>query len=175
MKASNELAKTFPTNLYSFTKKLGEVQQENVLILRASFIPTHEFRLNDRQDLYSRIKLLPKNSSLSGATNYKWNGLTSQSLADIVGNIINLRKKETGIRHIHSARAYSRFEIIKLLCSHLQRLDININPIRLKVSRYMVLDSIYSPFHEALWKGLGFDSLPTFEELLMEESRANLN
>jgi len=101
-----------PTNaadLYGKTKALGEIQGENALTLRSSFIGAE---LHEGTELLEWF--LSQTGTVKGFKNAIYSGLTTLELSRIVENILVNHADVTGIYNI-SSEPISKFDLLMLI------------------------------------------------------------
>ena len=100
---------TNATDLYGKTKALGEIQGENALTLRSSFIGT---------ELYAGTELLEwflsQTGMVKGFKNAIYSGLTTLELSRILENIMVHHPSATGIYNV-SSDPISKFDLLVLI------------------------------------------------------------
>ena len=122
------------TGIYGVSKSLGE--PENACIIRTSIIG--EELLNKKSLLAWLIS--QQNKSISGYTNYLWNGITCLSLAEIIKDIIDNNIYWVGVRHIFSSEKISKYELCAYI-NEIYNLNINIEPLEISSYKNMSLCS----------------------------------
>lgn len=109
------------TDLYGKTKALGEIQGENALTLRSSFIGT---------ELHAGTELLEwflsQTGAVKGFKNAIYSGLTTLELSRIIENIMVNHPGVTGIYNI-SSDPISKFDLLMLIKGKMH-LDVEIVP-----------------------------------------------
>lgn len=116
-----EESPTNATDLYGKTKAFGEIQGENALTLRSSFIGT---------ELYAGTELLEwflsQTGVVKGFKNAIYSGLTTLELSRIIENIMVNHQGVTGIYNI-SSDPISKFDLLMLIKEKMH-LDVEIVP-----------------------------------------------
>lgn len=116
-----EESPTNATDLYGKTKALGEIQGENALTLRSSFIGT---------ELHAGTELLEwflsQTGVVKGFKNAIYSGLTTLELSRIIENIMVNHPGVTGIYNI-SSDPISKFDLLMLIKEKMH-LDVEIVP-----------------------------------------------
>jgi len=111
------------TTIYSKTKALGEIVDDYNLTIRTSVIGP-ELKLPS-EELFNWL-ISNKQSSVDGYTNAFWSGVTSLELAKAIRQLIS--EKATGLIHVCSKSAISKYALLKLIAESLS-LNIKINPV----------------------------------------------
>ena len=109
------------TDLYGKTKALGEIQGENALTLRSSFIGTE---LHAGTELLEWV--LSQTGVVKGFKNAIYSGLTTLELSRIIENIMVNHPGVTGIYNI-SSDPISKFDLLMLIKGKMH-LDVEIVP-----------------------------------------------
>jgi len=139
-------------DVYGKTKSLGEVVDSNVLNIRCSIIGPSPY---ERGGLFEWFQSQPEDSVISGYTNHVWNGITTFQFAKlcqriIEGNQFDCLRKESAIFHFVPNQQVSKYELLNILKSALNK-KITINPAehikgavkRVLVSKYSGLKRLY--------------------------------
>ena len=139
------------TNDYGMSKSLGELCKAT--IIRTSIIG--EEKANKR----SLLEWLRSNKggTINGYTNHFWNGVTCLQLAKLVAGLISNGELWTGVRHIHSPTAVSKYELVNMI-NDIYELGITVNEFRTKEAVDKTLASNRDPVGE----------IPELEEQIRE-------
>lgn len=149
---------------YGKSKLLGEIQSQNFMHLRCSIIG------KDREckSLYSWVLSHPVNSQVNGYINHIWNGISTLAFSRIAVGIIQTNSFFSGVHHVIPSTSVSKYQLLKLIASAENRLDLEIIPFRDKVSVDRTLTTLNQAKNRDLWKLGGYDSVPSIEELVSE-------
>ena len=154
-----------PTDIYGETKAAGEITNSAVMNLRTSVIgPEAETAV----ELLSWVLSSAPSSTLKGYTNHLWNGVTSASLAKIIGGIIRNNSFEPGIIHLVPANKISKHDLINEIAIRGNRKDLTIMPFITEIPVDRTLATVNQTRNRTLWKNAGYDKIPTIQELLSE-------
>jgi hypothetical protein len=82
-----------------------------------------------------------KNKTITGYTNFYWNGVTCLTLSKIIKDIIKNDKYWSGVKHIYSPNIVSKFELCNMI-NKIYELNINIGEVEINESKYMTLSTI---------------------------------
>ena len=108
------------SGIYSKTKGVGEVINENHLTLRTSVVGP-ELK-SDGEELFHWF--MGQSGNISGYTKSIWSGITTIELARAVE--WSIRKGITGLYHVTNNTSISKYDLIKLFRKHTGK-DINIS------------------------------------------------
>lgn len=111
-----------PEDLYGRTKLLGEINREGCLTLRTSIIG-RDFQKNSG---LLEWFLSQQGKSIQGYKNAIYTGVTTQALAQIIGNVINTHPQLWGLYQVAS-EPISKYELLCKIRDAMQ-LDIDIAP-----------------------------------------------
>lgn len=95
---------------YGISKSMGEYPLAT--IIRTSIIG--EEKINKKSLLEWAINH-DSYSSIKGYVNHYWNGVTCLQLAKIIENIIASQSYWRGIKHIHSGKTISKYDLLRLI------------------------------------------------------------
>jgi dTDP-4-dehydrorhamnose reductase len=110
------------TDLYGRTKSLGEVDSGNALTLRTSIIGRELIHFQSLLEWF----LTQNHRRVSGYRHALFSGLTTNQLADLVGDLIEQHPDLCGLYHVAS-QTISKFDLLCLLRDAYE-LDIEILP-----------------------------------------------
>ena len=110
------------SGIYSKTKGVGEVINENHLTLRTSVVGP-ELK-SDGEELFHWF--MGQSGNISGYTKSIWSGITTIELARAVE--WSIRKGITGLYHVTNNTSISKYDLIKLFRKHTGK-DINISAV----------------------------------------------
>ena len=139
-------------DIYGKTKSLGEVVNSNVLNIRCSIIGPSPF---EKGGLFEWFQSQPEGTTISGYTNHIWNGVSTSQFAELCRRIIKDNqfedlRKESSVFHFAPNRAVSKYELLNILKSALNK-KITINSVehsdgivrRVLVSKYSGLKKLH--------------------------------
>ena len=161
----DETSRKYPRSIYSFSKILGEKVSNSVLIIRCSIVGKSPV---DQQSfsLFSWFQNLKPNSSVSGYTNQKWNGVTTEYLASLIVGLVQSEYRIGGLQHFIPSDSVSKAELLELFKVVLRRSDISIHPTRAR--RYISRDlkTRYPKENLHFWNLAGLEDVPSISELV---------
>ena len=126
-----------PGTIYGRSKYFGEPW--DACVIRTSIIG--EEIVNKK----SLLEWVRAQKHIAGYLNYIWNGVTCLKLSEIVKEIIKTNCFWKGIRHIHSPRNISKFELCNMI-NDVYELDIEIIKSNAEVSTDRTLMTLYPMF-----------------------------
>ena len=159
------------TDVYGKTKSLGEVPSENFLHLRASIIGPEFGRSTS---LLEWFRNQPLGSKLNGFEDHIWNGITTYQFAKLALGIIESGETISGIRHIVPANRVSKYELLKIFSKVYRRDDLEISKVTSSNFIDRTLETENSDFNREIWNLGGYSTLPTIEEMVIEQAQANI-
>tara|TARA_B100001057_G_scaffold367975_1_gene371405 strand:+ start:4361 stop:5182 length:822 start_codon:yes stop_codon:yes gene_type:complete len=111
------------TNDYGMSKSLGELCAAT--IIRTSIIGEEK---TNKRSLLEWVRS-NKGGTINGYTNHFWNGVTCLQLAKLVATLISGDELWSGVRHIHSPTAVSKYELVNMI-NDIYELGITVNEFR---------------------------------------------
>lgn len=159
-----------PTDVYGWSKALGESNSERVMRLRTSIIGCHPAQKSSLLDWFLGREL---NSKVTGYSNHFWNGMTTLQFSKIVLGVINQGVFEAGTFHLSAEDTISKGELLKVASAKFNRLDLQIDlkPNSIAIDRS--LKTLYPDVNVRLWKSAGYERVPTINEMLEEFVQAS--
>jgi dTDP-4-dehydrorhamnose reductase len=153
------------TDLYSFTKCVGENLSLETNILRTSVIGCE---IESKVSLLSWVLSQEKNSKINGYSDHHWNGLTSLHFSKIAAGVISSENFQSGIRHVVPANIVTKEQLVKNIAENFGRSDVEIIPFNSGNPIDRSLDTVNIEENLKLWKDAGYDEPPTIEEMIVE-------
>ncbi|OIO01743.1 MAG: hypothetical protein AUJ51_07465, partial [Elusimicrobia bacterium CG1_02_56_21] len=148
-------------DLYGMTKILGDVTAPFALTLRSSFIGREIFGGNELLEWF----LAQKGKKIKGFTKAMFTGLTTNKLAELVGNLIEKHPALSGLYHV-SSETLSKYEML-LMMKEAYKLDVEIEADStfecrrdLKGSRFEAAAGFTCPPWRQLMKEMAADPTP---------------
>lgn len=161
----DETTRKYPRSIYSFSKILGEKVSNSVLIIRCSIVgksPVDQQSLS----LFSWFQNLKPNSSVSGYTNQRWNGVSTEYLARLVVGLVQSEYRIGGVQHFIPSDNVSKAELLWLFKDVLRRSDISILPTRTRKHINRNLETRYPEGNLHFWNLAGLEYVPSISELV---------
>ena len=159
------------TDVYGKTKSLGEVPSENFLHLRASIIGPE---LGRSTSLLEWFRNQPLGSKLNGFEDHIWNGITTYQFAKLARGIIESEEKISGIRHLVPANRVSKYELLQIFSNVYGKDDIEISKVTSSNFIDRTLETENSDFNREIWNLGGYSTLPTIEDMVIEQAQASI-
>ena len=163
----SETSSRRPRSMYGLSKLFGETKFEGQINLRCSIIGP-EISGNSKS-IFSWALSKPLNSEISGFTNHFWNGVTTSIFGRICEYLIIGGPKVPSTLHLVPKDSVTKFELLKLIAKYNSRVDLRISSHVNKRARDLRLASNYEDYNILLWRGIGFTSAPTIEEMLASD------
>ena len=79
--------------------------------------------------------------TINGYVNHYWNGVTCLTLAKIIDTIIKKKLFWSGIKHIHSPKSCTKYQLLLLIIEK-YKLNIKVNKFKCKHSCNRILSSV---------------------------------
>jgi dTDP-4-dehydrorhamnose reductase len=153
-----------PTDVYGYTKALGEVVNENLLTLRCSIIGKE---VNSSKSLMDWLLSHPRGASIDGYSNHFWNGLTTLHFAKICSGIIQTNFL-SGTFHLIPNDQISKFELLKIVAASFARSDLQITSTEAPKSINRTLATEKMSAILKLWSAAGYQALPDIQFMVEE-------
>lgn len=154
-----------PTDVYGKTKSAGESDSKNVQHLRVSIIGPENRGFTS---LYEWVKRQPRNATVSGFVNHRWNGIPAKHFGRIARAIIENNLWVAGVQHILPKDSVTKAELVRLIADHLGRRDIKVTLGNGPASIDRTLSSVHKQYNRLVWFHAGYPNLPTIAELVSE-------
>ena len=154
-------------DVYGKSKSLGEVNTENLMILRCSVIGRE---INSHVEFMDWILCQPNNAKLNGFSNHLWNGLTTLHFAKICFGIISTDSFKSGIHHVMPSDSLNKFEMMDIVCKSFGREDIKITEVLAEIAIDRRLSTKFPDVNRDLWLNAGYDRPLSIEEMITEYS-----
>lgn len=153
-KSYTENMQPSPTDIYGFTRSLGE-PKESSLVIRASTVGPE---ITDFELLVEWVKK-QSGKTISGYNHHLWNGITTKQFAKILDQVIFHRQDypQNGLLHIFS-NDQSKFDLLTAIANH-YKVGVKIVP-----DDGPVLDRRLSSMYELCAK----IKIPTFDQMLTD-------
>jgi len=156
------------TDLYSFTKCVGENFSLSTDILRTSIIGREA---NSRVSLLSWVLGQEKNARIFGYRDHRWNGLTSLHFSKIAIGIIRASNFQGGIRHVVPADIVTKEELVRSIAVNFGRSDIEVVSIESGKPIDRSLGTESESNNLQLWLDAGYNRPLTIEEMIVEYAK----
>ncbi len=153
------------TDVYGKTKSLGEVNSPHFMNLRCSIIGPET---RNKFSFLEWFLTQPRNATVNGYTNHRWNGVTTLVFARLCRGIIEEGLFQGGLQHICPADKMTKADMLTVFADTFHRPDIHIIPVKATTCIDRTLGTIYPERNERLWQSAGYTDLPTIAEMIDE-------
>ena len=151
---------------YGRSKSAGEISQDNVWNLRASFIGAER---NSNFSLLNWFLNQKKGTTVNGFINHIWNGVTTFHYAKIVTKIVEHDGfPESRFLNLIPKDEITKFHLLEKIAYYFNRQDIVINRVSGVEDIFRKIDTNFPLQNLALWNSIGKITLPSIEELISE-------
>ena len=162
----DELRPVDAVDVYGKSKAAGEVTSPRVLNLRCSILGR---TTRGRDSLIDWAVGQPREATIDGWANQRWNGLTTPALARMVEALIARPAGELPpFLHLAAADSVTKAELLELALSALGRADVTVRPTDAATARDARLETQYPELIDPLWRAAGYERIPTVAEMLTE-------
>lgn len=121
----NETHNMTQNDVYSHSKFAGELMiRDTAMVLRTSIIGPE---VHNNSSLVEWVKQ-QAHKSINGYTNHFWNGVTTNTYARILHQIIKDNMWTPGMRHIHSPNALSKHDLVLDIIKHFNVEGVTVKP-----------------------------------------------
>jgi len=153
---------------YGKTKSLGEIVVPNFYNLRCSIIGPE---LKGHLSLMDWFLGQPKNATLNGYTNHKWNGITTYHFAKLCIGLIESDLVIDHLQHVIPNGEIAKANMLKVFAKAYDRGDIVVNPISAEKVVDRTLSTKNTDLNVKIWENAGYKQIPTVEEMILEMSK----
>jgi dTDP-4-dehydrorhamnose reductase len=153
------------TDLYSFTKIVGEELSQSLILIRTSIIGRE---VSSDHSLLNWVLSRDSRQEIKGFEDHFWNGVTTLHFARIVAGMIKKDNFFNGVQHLVPADVVSKFELVSLIAGAFDRQDIEItkHETRMRVDRS--LKTIHEARNKKLWFDAGYPEIPSVAKMISE-------
>jgi dTDP-4-dehydrorhamnose reductase len=153
------------TDLYSFTKMVGEDISKNTKILRTSIVG---MEFHSSHSLLNWVLKQPIGAKINGFNNHYWNGVTTLHFAKLVSGVIKNKEFTPGIQHVIPRNIVSKYDLVRCIADEFDRTDLEILDYEANERIDRSLGTDFPDKNLQLWENGGYEVLPTVEEMLNE-------
>jgi dTDP-4-dehydrorhamnose reductase len=154
-----------PTDMYGYTKVLGETALRNTMTLRVSVVGVER---DANTELLNWILNHPPKSTIEGYVNHIWSGVTPLHLAKLLTGVINQDLYFNGVQHIVPENKVTKYQLVKLISEAFKRDDLEIVERITSVSVDRSLASQNPTRNTRLWDASGYAAPPKIEDMIAE-------
>lgn len=159
----SELSLHDALDVYGKTKSLGEVDAKNFYNIRTSIIGP-----GGTGSLLKWFLDLKDDATVDGYANHYWNGVTTLHFAKLCYLIIKENVEIPRSFHFVPGDTVSKYNLLKIFAKRYLREHIEIEPFETPDTVDRTLSTVHEEVNEKLWKGMGYDTPPTIEEMVNE-------
>lgn len=148
--------------LYGKSKSLGEVNSSNVMNLRASIVGRSQTGFG----LLEWVRSRPKNEQIDGYFDHLWNGIPTDTMADMIRAIIQFNLFYPGTQHIVPGAFLTKNRLVRMFAEQLGRKDLEVITKITGQRTNMTLSTVFPEYNLSLWNHIGYKTIPSVEELI---------
>jgi dTDP-4-dehydrorhamnose reductase len=152
-----------PIDVYGKTKSLGEVNQRNVFNLRVSIIGLETKGYLSLLSWY----LKNRNQSINGFKDHKWNGVTTNTFANLLKTIVIKNLNLPNKIHIVPKNIVTKYDLLKLFKLRFKG-NGQIRKIKSSNSINRVLKTNFRSINLKIWKLSNYKRILTIKEMINE-------
>lgn len=152
-------------DVYGHSKSLGEVPSPSVLNLRCSVIGPE---LRTQVNLLEWVLSHPAGSTFSGFTDHRWNGITTQAFARIVGGILSSGNPLSGTAHVVPADQVDKDQLSRMILAAYGRDGVTVQPTTTGHPVDRTLTTLDQERNTRLWRDAGYAVIPTIDQMVSE-------
>ena len=154
-----------PKSVYAITKLLGDMSCFKNLVIRTSFIGSSP-KSSISSGLVFRLQALKKDMIFEIVEDYRWNGVTTDVLCEMVLGIIKNETHARGLIHLGCKNGLQRHSLIKNILTILNKENIEVSTAVGRQPRNLTLDTRKIETVSILWSYSSFPQVPSVNELL---------
>ena len=153
---------------YGKTKSLGEVWSPLVHHLRCSIIGPEP---KGHVSLLDWFLAQPKDGTVTGYQNHRWNGVTTLHFAKLCYGIMSNSLALPHVHHVVPDGAVAKAELLKTFARECGRGDLTVTPADAKTPVDRTLATADTALNLSLWQAAGYSTLPSIPEMIAELAR----
>lgn len=161
-----------PNSIYGASKLIGETTGINQHHIRTSIVG---YQPTESVSLLGWFRNLPEGAIVNGYTNHHWNGVTTSIFARVSAGLIHTSRSKSTESHLVPSGSLSKYEMLLIFRTLLNREDIQINPLQAKSSVDRRLCTIDVDTNRHLWELAGYSSIPNIRTMLEKELSEQIN
>jgi dTDP-4-dehydrorhamnose reductase len=163
-----ELDERDPTDVYGYSKALGETNSPNLLTLRVSIIGRE---LNSMASLMEWVINQPSGARIDGYSNHIWNGISTYHFAKIVESFLDGAPFNPGLFHVVPLDKITKLKLVELIAKTFGRSDIEITPKNHEVAIDRTLSTIFPDQNQDTWDQCGYTNIPTIKQIVHDYAK----
>ncbi|WP_229733408.1 dTDP-4-dehydrorhamnose reductase family protein [Conyzicola nivalis] len=152
-----------PLDVYGKTKSLGEVPHPLFLNVRCSIIGRE---VSGATSLVEWLLSQPANGEIRGFLDHEWNGVTTETFADLAIGLVATKSELSGTHHFVPSSSMNKSDLSSLILSTFGRDDVTVVPTVTGRPVDRSLATTDQALNESLWRAAGFATAPTVEDLV---------
>lgn len=160
-----ELADHDPLDVYGKTKSLGEVPDPLFLNVRCSIIGRE---VSGSTSLVEWLLSQPVDGEIRGFLDHEWNGVTTDTFADLVVGLVRERSELAGTHHFVPADSMNKSDLSGLILGVFDRSDVRVVPTVTGKRVDRTLATVDPARNAELWRLAGRDTPPTVAQMVAE-------
>lgn len=150
---------------YGKSKSLGEAKFDNVYHLRDSIIGPEP---SAHVSLLDWFLTQPKDSTVNGFTNHRWNGITTLHFGKICLGIIKKGLKVPNFQNIIAGDRPTKAKMLAYFADAFSRDDIKINSVKAPKVVDRTLSTQDPKTNAKIWRAAGYREIPTVKQMIIE-------
>lgn len=156
-------------DIYGKSKSMGEIQHQNLSILRASIVG---LETGTENSLLSWFLSQPVKARINGFNDQEWNGVTVFHFSKFLAGIIENREFDAfcGTHHVVPADAITKETLLRYFAEYFNREDIVIKSVESGNKLDMTLATTDRELNNKLWQMAGYSGPLSIEEMILQYS-----
>ena len=152
-------------DVYGKTKSLGESFQENVHHLRCSIIGPEP---KDFKFLIEWFRRQPRDATVKGFVNHRWNGVTTLHFARLCEGIITRGLSLSHLQHVVPSGSMTKAAMLHAFAAAFARRDVRIEDVEAGTIIDRTLETNDRDLNSRLWDAAGYAEPPTVPAMIEE-------
>jgi len=152
-------------DVYGKTKSLGESFQENVHHLRCSIIGPEP---KDFKFLIEWFRRQPRDATVKGFVNHRWNGVTTLHFARLCEGIITRGLSLSHLQHVVPSGSMTKAAMLHAFAAAFARRDVRIEDVEAGTIIDRTLETNDRDLNGRLWDAAGYAEPPTVPAMIEE-------
>jgi dTDP-4-dehydrorhamnose reductase len=152
-----------PLDVYGKTKSLGEVPSPVFLNVRCSIIGRE---VSGATSLVEWLLSQPQNGEIRGFLDHEWNGVTTDTFADLAIGLVTSKSELSGTHHFVPSSSMNKSDLSSLILSVFGRGDVTVVPTVTGKRVDRSLATTDTATNEILWRAAGYVDVPSVEDMV---------
>jgi len=157
-----------PLDVYGKTKSLGEVPNPLFLNVRCSIIGRE---VSGATSLVEWLLSQPQNGEIRGFLDHEWNGVTTDTFADLAIGLVTSKSELSGTHHFVPSSSMNKSDLSSLILSVFGRDDVTVVPTVTGKRVDRSLATIDEAKNQSLWRAAGYTDVPSVEDMVRKMVR----